>query len=82
MKRVLASSAGSDVRGHFYGQSPAQISAGNSEISPPSFGMKPKAALFQSLRGQCLGKNMAFKPCYAPASQVPMGGGGGRQRYK
>ena len=34
------------VWGHFYGQNPAQISAGNSEISPASLGMKPKAALF------------------------------------
>ena len=42
------------VQGHFYGQSPAQISAGNSEISPASLGMKPKAALSHVTAGTML----------------------------
>ena len=37
-----------------YGQSLAQISAGNSEISPASLGMKPKAALFHFTAGTML----------------------------
>ena len=52
----MSSSAGTytAVRGHFFGQSPVQIMAGNSEISPASLGMKPKTALFHVTAGMML----------------------------